>query len=52
MCAQNEFEKARFRKHNLVVEPFVYRPCKTLPGMIAIPVSELKEAQKLKEENE
>jgi len=30
------------------VEPFVYQPCKNLPGMIAIPVSELEEKPEVK----
>lgn len=31
------------RQKDLAAIPFVYRPCKQLPGMIAIPVSELNE---------
>lgn len=31
------------RQKDLAAVPFVYRPCKQLPGMIAIPVSELNE---------
>lgn len=26
-----------------LVEPFVYQPCKNLPGMIAVPISEIEE---------
>jgi len=35
---------------NREVEPFVYVPCKHLPGMIAIPADELKPEEDNKEE--
>jgi hypothetical protein len=39
------------RQKDLQIVPFVYVPCKILPGIIAIPMSELEE-EKLKEEKE
>lgn len=38
-----EMEQAKFRKHHTQVVPSEFRECKTLPGMIAIPLNELKE---------
>ena len=50
---ENEFEKALIRKQKMV-ESLVYVPCMLLPGLIAVPISEIqnggeKQCQKVPE---